>query len=132
MSFDIMLQHFTGGECSTFPRALVESSFGPFVVHRTDSFIRVRYPDDSGADMWFDNVENIDHIMFNHCGGNTFTKAMFELMKRTGSVIYWPGGRAVVADRSVIDTLPPDIVKALGTPTVISAPQEIRDAIART
>ena len=87
MSFDIMLQRFENGRSVTFPRSLVDEIFGSHVVHRDPYFIRVRYPDRSGADIWIGRGEaESNGIMFNHCGGEQFANAFFALLERTGTV----------------------------------------------
>ena len=126
MSFDIMLQRFHDGQSVTFSRKLVDEIFDPFVVHRDPAFIRVRYPDQSGADIWLGaDEEEISGIMFNHCGGEQFADAFFELLKRTGSVIYWPGGGCVVADPDIGKELPSSMTEALGAPITVHSGREI-------
>lgn len=130
MSFDIMLQRFQDGRSATFARTIVDEIFDPFVVHRDPSFIRVKYPDRSGADIWIGEDEaETSAIMFNHCGGEQFANAFFELLKRTGSVIYWPGGGCVVVDPGVAKELPADMVKALGAPKVVHSGRDIFECI---
>lgn len=130
MSFDIMLQRFENGQSAVFGRRVVDEIFDPFVVHRDPSFIRVKYPDRSGADIWIGEDEtDIGGIMFNHCGGEQFANAFFELLRRTGSVIYWPGGGCVVADPAVAEELPARMVQALGEPKVVRSGRDIFECI---
>ena len=57
---------------------------------------------------------------------------MFTLMKCVDGVIYWPGGGCVVANKSAIDDMPPDMIAALGTPIVVSSGKEIFEIIRRS
>ena len=61
-----------------------------------------------------------------------FMKALFDVLERSSGVIYWPGGGCVVADRTVIDELPPDMIESLGIPSIVKSGQEIFDRIAQS
>ena len=114
MSFDIWFQRFQYGQPSPLPGSVVDKLFGPFVVHDGGSFIRVRFPDGSGADIWGKQRPAFSGLTFNHCGGEQFANAFYELLKRTASAIYWPEGGCVVADSSVIPQLPDFLTSSLG------------------
>lgn len=63
-----------------------------------------------GTDIGIDDKSVISHLMFNHCGGDTFYQALYELADRTGSIIYWPAPRPsnVVTKEAVIRDVPPE------------------------
>lgn len=50
----------------------------------------------------------IQHMMFNHCGGEAFDDDMYKLAQRTGSIIHWPDANPifVYTDEAVLDELP--------------------------
>lgn len=130
MSFDIFLLKHQHGEGRTFPTAIMDEVFADFIVHREETFVRVQYPDESEADIWYKvTEEEIDCVMFNHCVGEQFSDAMFELLKRIDGVICWPGGGCVVANQSAIDDMPPELIATFGTPIIVSSGNEISEVI---
>ena len=134
MSFDIFLAHFQNGEVTSFKRDVFDELFDAFVVGRRDAgFMRVRFPD-GGADIYVDDTELLSGMMFNHCGGDEFFDALFELARRTSSVIFWPGiGRtSVIADPAVLSHLPADFIKSCGEPVLVHDRDGITDAIRDT
>jgi hypothetical protein len=74
----------------------------------------------------------IQHVMFNHCGGDAFFADMYSLAERTESIIHWPDAEAIYVytneairkqlpegvfddSRSVLVRSGTDIVKAIET-----------------
>lgn len=51
---------------------------------------------------------SIQHVGFNHCGGDALFQGMYELAHRTGSIIHWPDIEPifVYADESILGELP--------------------------
>jgi hypothetical protein len=133
MTFSLYMQAFRDGRLAPISRATVDAEFDPYVVDRDPAFIRIRYPDQSGAEIWMNGGKGeLDNITFKHCGGEAFSHALYSLAKRTGSVIYWPGGGCVVTDPAVTSSLPYDLVATLGTPMVVKSGAEIFDHIAKS
>jgi len=137
MSFDIFLQCFRKGQPATFKREIFEDIFLPHCAdlkgYRSDpKFMRAEFPDGGGSDIHsgndydvlrmqlehgelpagtdigVDDKSIIDHMMFNHCGGDMFFQALYELANRTQSVILWPseGPSTVVTNEAVLKELP--------------------------
>ena len=50
----------------------------------------------------------IQHMTFNHCGGDAFSEGMYALAQRTGSIISWPDDDPifVYTDETVLKELP--------------------------
>jgi hypothetical protein len=50
----------------------------------------------------------IQHVMFNHCGGDAFFEDMYRLAKHTNSIIHWPDAEPVYVytDESALGELP--------------------------
>jgi hypothetical protein len=134
MSFDIFVQCFRNGGVATFKRAVVEEIFESFAVgygrHRTC----VRFPDGSGANIYLADGDELDSIMFNHCGGDAFFDALYQLTDRIKGVIYWPGVgvSSAITDAAVLEHLPADFVEGCGPPAVAHDRDGITDAIRRS
>lgn len=115
MSFDVYLQCFRNGECAYFKRGVFEAIFLPHskyvAAYRKDpSFLRVDYPDGAGSDIYCGQDVEINHLTFNHGGGQALFQAIYELAKQTRSVIYWPSDApsAVVTEDITRNDLPKD------------------------
>jgi hypothetical protein len=132
VSFDIWFQRFKLGQPAPLLVSVVDALFEPFVIHDGGSFVRVRFPDGSGADIWGKQRPAGSGLTFNHCGGAQFSDAFFELLKRTDSVIFWPCGGCVVADPSVVPDLPPHLVETFGTPKVVKSGADIFECITKS
>jgi hypothetical protein len=134
MSFDIFVQCFRNKEPATFKRAIFDEIFDSFVVDQRKHFLRVRYPDGSGSDIYVDDDDNLESIMFNHCGGDAFFEALYLLAKRTKAVIFWPNVDhiSVVTDAETLQHLPSKFVDEDGRPEVVSNGEAITDAIRRS
>ena|SRR5579863_3815512 len=135
MSFDIFLAHFENGEVRTFKREIFDRLFGAFTVGTPEpKFMRVRFPDGGGADIYVENKSDLSGMMFNHCGGDAFYDALYELIRQTGSVVFWPGvGRtSVIADPAVVEHLPANFIESCGQPVLVRDKNGITDAIQDT
>lgn len=117
MSFDIFLQCFRKGEPESVPRALFESIFLPHAVpaeayKKDPGYMVVEYPDNSGASIYTsygdDDPAQAGSFMFNHCGGESFWRDLYELADRSKSIIYWPSEKSiyVYTDEAVVKDVP--------------------------
>ena len=124
------------GEIATFKRAIVEEIFGPYAIRRGsgNGIGRVKYPDGSGAEIYGDNQEELDGVMFTHCGGDAFFDGLYQLADRIKGVIYWPGvGRAsAITDMTVQEHLPAEFIEGCGPPVLVQDRDGITDAIQRS
>jgi hypothetical protein len=134
MSFDIFLQCFRDKAPATFERSNFEDVFGAYIVSRESNpgFVGVKFPDGSHADVYISELENIDGLMVNHCGGDAFFQALYQLADRTKSSIYWPGSApsSVVTDDATVLHLPEGFAENFGT-TVVKDGAGIIGAIQR-
>ena len=154
MSFDIFLQCMRNGNVATFNRSIFEELFGAYVVARRPGFMRVDFnhiPETpspveesdnvcrivdltkiDGGEIYVDDSDEIDGGMFNHCGGDRFWQALYELARRTGSVIYWPaeGPASAVADEAIIGHMPADMIKVVGPVQIVGSGSELAEYIA--
>jgi hypothetical protein len=131
MSFDIFVQCFRNGEMATFKRTVFEEIFGPFIVSREPKFARVQFSDGGGAEIYLDDSDEQSSLMFNHCGGDAFFDALYQLTDRIKGVIHWPGEgpSSVVTDAAVLAHLPADFVEGVGPPALVHDRDGITDAI---
>ena len=115
MSFDIFLQCFRKGEPEPISLELFESIFLPHATHpkayKDDpGYLTLEYPDGSGGVLYCGGIATDGHMMFNHCGGESFWADIYQLAERTGSVIFWPSAKppsAVVTNEAILKELPP-------------------------
>ena len=107
MSFDIFLLCLRNGEAATFKRSVVAEIFGPHAYGDPD-FSNVTFPDGGGSCLYVDDGDDIQCIMFNHCGGDDFFQALYDLADRTKSVIFWPDTRpsSAITDEATWAHLP--------------------------
>ena len=133
MSFEIYISCFRDGEPSTFPRALAEKIFGSYTTSKKDdpSWV-LTFPDGDKSELNLGPEPQIDGFMVNRpTGSPELWNGIIEILKRTSSVLYWPGEATacVVADAAVIPHLPPDMVESIGTPVVTTDSEKIQDVI---
>ena len=136
MSFDIFVQCFRNREVATFKRAVVEEIFGPYVTRRGPGgeIERVKYSDGGGAEIYGDKQDDLVGISFDHCGGDAFFDALFQLADRIKGVVHWPGvgPSSVITDAAVLEHLPADFVEGCGPPALVHDRDGITDAIQRS
>jgi hypothetical protein len=134
MSFDIFLVCLNQGGVATFPRSIVENAFGPFIESRTATNWKLV---DSLADVWIGEDEaETDGFMVSRPPGNEdhpFWAALLDVMRETQTVLHWPTDgpkpHAVVANQSVIAHMPADMIKAVGTPAIVTKPGDFLERI---
>ncbi len=129
MSFDIFLGCFKNADAAPFPRSLLERAFASFIEKKEQTSWKLV---NSLADVWVTDQAEIAGFMVSRPPGDDhpFWPALFDFMRQTGSVLYWPGGDGtVVTDAAVIPNLPVDMIKALGEPIIVTSPAEITDLI---
>jgi len=124
MSFDIFITRYQGGEAHSFPRIILENAFGGFTDRSDPTSWRMS---DSYAVIYVDDADEVDGFGVNRPPYNEhpFWPALVDVLRQTGSALYWGIGRFVVADQAVIADLPPDMIKTLGPPMVTTSVSEI-------
>lgn len=126
MSFDLFLQNFRRGESATFPRAVVDSAFKEYIKEMDPEFSMLNFPDGGSSEIYIDEGAEISGFMIAQPAGSPeLWRGLLGILKRTGAVLFWPDGGAVVADESVIQDLPESVIEVVGTPTVVHEPEEI-------
>src|SRR5579871_4521263 len=115
MSFDIFVQCFRNGDVAMFKRSVFEEIFGRFTVSREPNFALTKFPDGSGADIYVDDSDELDSIMFNHCDGDAFFDALYQLTDRIKGIIYWADEApcSAITDAAVLEHLPEALVEGV-------------------
>ncbi len=130
MSFDIFLVCVKDGEATAFKRSLFEDIFSRGAIDPRLPFTNVVYGDGGAQISGADEDEDIESLSFDHCGGDTFFAALYELADRSGSVVVWPGEERVLAvtRQAMIAHLPADMGE-LGPPHIVSNGRELEECI---
>lgn len=133
MSFDIFLGCYRNGEPATFKRSAFNEIFDVKTDERDPGYEVVEYPDGSGGAVYLHErgKDEIEHMMFNHCGGDTFWAKVYELLYVTQSLIYWPsdGSGYAVASTAALKHLPADLVEEAGKVKIVHNARELEDLI---
>ena len=124
MSFDVWVGCFQNGDIATFPRAIVERAFADIADRSDPATWRLA---DSGGTLYIG--EEAGFAVNRPPGYDEFWEAIVDVLRQTPSVLYWPGKGCVIADPSVAAHLHPDLVAAVGTPTVTTDVAEILELI---
>jgi hypothetical protein len=132
VSFDIYLLCVRNGEPATFKRSVVTEIFGPHAYGDPD-FSNVTFPDGSGSCIYVARDDDIESMGFNHCGGNDFFQALYELGDRTKSIIFWPDTRPsfAVTDEATLAHLPLDFEQDFGPGQIVRNGRELQEYIFR-
>jgi hypothetical protein len=130
MSFDIFLVCVKNGEAAAFTRSLFEDIFSRGAINPRLPFTNVVYGDGGAQIFGADEDEDIQSLSFNHCGGDTFFAALYELADRSGSVVFWPGEERVLAvmSQAMIAHIPADMDE-LGPAHVVANGRELQNRI---
>lgn len=131
MSFDVFLQRCRDGQPATFPRAIFEERFGPYVAERGRHFARVQYPDRACADIYLGDEENIRGMMFNRFGGDAFFDGLYRITDRVKGVVLWPDAapNCAVTDVAALEHLPEDLLRTCGPALVVREGKAMKDAV---
>jgi hypothetical protein len=137
MSFEVFLQTFKGGDNATFERAIAERLFAPYVHEVLSEQWDVRLPDGSPSlgQIFVDQEPLIDSLhVLRPPGDIGFWDAMYQLMKETGALLYWPGEPlCAVTDAAVLEELPAgfveEVVERDGPIPIVTSGQELWDVI---
>ncbi len=133
MSFDIFLMCFHDGEHVPLERPLVAKILNQHAIDPDPTLYNVTYADDGGAFIYGAEDDDVQSLMFNHCGGAIFFATLFELARQTESVIVWPASEPsiTVTSATTLAHFPKDFEDGIGPAVVVNSGQELEDYIFR-
>ena|ERR1700722_8283646 len=143
MSFSIYVSTVNNDDGNTFDRAIVERAFKDIAVKQTRGYWNLRSPDGyiASATIFIEDQPKISGFSANrppsYSGFPKFWNAMFEILRQTRTIMFWPAAkgphpRCCVADLALVPDLPSDLTDALGKPAIVSSGAEIEAAITLT
>jgi hypothetical protein len=135
MSFDLELIAFKEGEPASFEVSIVNDALDPFIRSRDDDGLcHLAFPDGGGGEMFaFDEGEiETSDISIGRASGTDIYDALYQILARTHSVLFWSFGGCVVADASVIADLPEGFTDELGDPILVKSGADIAAAVVAT
>lgn len=130
MSFDVVLICIRKGEAATFNRTLFEEIFCREAIDPQLPLTSITYHDGGAQIDGAEDGDEIENLVFHHCGGETFYAALHELADRSGSVVLWPakGRQIAVTRQAIVAHLPPDLAD-LGPPYIVANGRELAACI---
>ena len=135
MGFDVFVQIFQNREFAGIPRQCVRDAFGAHLSEPEPNFWQLRYDDANSCDLYLTAHDSDASLVrgvtvSRPCGDQRLWDALASILALGDVVLYCPAGRApLVAHTSVTQHLPPDMVKALGQPVVVTSGREIQHEI---
>jgi len=143
MSFSIYVSTMNNDDENMFDRSVVERAFRDISVDQTGGYWNLRSPDGriASTTIFIEDKLKISGFSANrppsYSGFPKFWNAMFEILRQTRTIIFWPAAkgphpRCCVADLALVPDLSSDLTNALGKPAIVSAGAEIEAAIALT
>ena len=133
MSFDLVLRCLDHGKVSTFPRSILEEAFAPFIESRDDGSWKLS---DCLTDVWPEGQADCEGFWLSRQPGDEhhpFWSALLAVMRQTQTVLFWPSvgpkPHGVVAAASVIAHMPESMVRVIGTPKIVTKPEEFWEFI---
>ena len=139
MSFDIYISALSGGKITTIKRSIVTDAFAELIGIVDRVGWQLILPDWGlcSGHFYIDDSLDVDSFSINRPPlVPVFAAALYTVMRQTPTVLMWPGigpdPRCCVADPAVIKEMPPDMIEALGMPTVVHSGEEIIDCISRS
>lgn len=108
MSFDIFVIRVENGHEAPIPLPILERAFDRFVEFREPAGWGLLFPDGGRSFLYMREDSANHHFSINRpTSSPDLWAGLFEILRQTGSVLYWPGGGSVVADEAVIPHLTP-------------------------
>ena len=135
MSDPLLITCVAGRAASTFARNLFEEIFCRHAIAPKLPLLEVTYLDGGATEIYGGDEDPIETISFHRFGGDTFWAAIFELARRTGSVVYWPGEPpwAAIVDSLIVEELPEGFKEPEnGQPILAANPKELEQCFIRS
>jgi len=121
-------KHVAGGGLAPLDESAMENIFGQHAPQKRDGCWIVDLGNREGGELYYDAGDSC--AMFAHFGGPRLIALIFEFLKQTGTVAYWPDEApcGAVADVRALATLPQDMVDMI-RPVVVACPEELERTI---
>ena len=136
MSFDLFLNAVQDGEGGVIDRKIVERAFAPLVEDTSsDSWALVIPPgtEPSAGVVSIDLGDEIEGFSVNRPPfAPAFWAALYEVMRQTSTLLYWPGpdeGCGCVANADALEHVDPDMAEELGQIPVLTSAQMLGDYV---
>lgn len=130
MGNNLWLQKWENGAWVALDMDALADVFGQHTSSR-DGSCWVLDLGDGGGELYYRPGDN--SAMFAHFGGARLIALIFDYLKRTCSIAFWPdeAPSGAVADAAAMVALPQDMVDAIA-PVLVSSPVELEKAICRS
>ena len=133
MSFDIFVIRSENGKVAPIPLEVIEQAFGPFIKYREPAGWELSFPDGGRSFVYIKEDDGKHGFNVNRPASSPeLWTALLDILRVPGTVLFWPGGGAVVGDNSLILHLMPAIAEIFGTPIVARDGAEIVKLIERS
>jgi hypothetical protein len=130
MSFEAFVQCFKDGESAGIPRQQIREAFGSFLSDRGDDW-HLFYDAANSCDVMLtidDTEETLvqGFTVTRPCGDERFWDSMASILRLGNVVLYFPAScPPLIADASVAQHLPPNMIEAMGQPKRVTSGKEI-------
>jgi len=138
MSFGIYVSALSGGKLTTIKRSIAADAFADFIGIVDQYGWQLTLPGWGlcHGRFYIRDSPDIEGFSINRPPlVPVFMDALYTVMRQTPTVLMWPAlgpdPRCCVADPAVIKEMPPDMIEALGMPTLVHSGQEIIACISR-
>ena len=128
MGWEIWITCFHEGGLGKFPREIVDRAFEPFSTRHENGSWSLNERSGivyAGVEPEISGFSVHRPPEWEH----PFWPSLIGLLKQTTCVLYWPGNGCVVADESVIPHISADFDETMGTPTVTTDIDVIKEMI---
>jgi len=127
LSFDLFVGCFRNGERSTFPRALIEEHFGPFVSAREPGCLTLSFGANCQSYLFVDDAADVDGFNINRPVPSTqLYDALLSVLRSDSLALYLSGNCPPLIGKSEVSSqLPEALVASLGKPVLLSSSDEI-------
>lgn len=139
MSFEVFVQCFSRGEFDGIPVANIHQAFGNKLAKEEGAWWNLCYDEQNQSKVhmqFLPRDRNLVHFFSVHrpCGDLRLWESLLAILKRGNSVLYFPAKKPplLVAQDSVSEHLPKDMMAAMGPITRVGCAQDILDAIKRS
>lgn len=135
MSFDLYLQAFDGGRPAGIPLERLRESFGAQLVELEEDYWQLQFGFDASTDVFLQELpgrRELAHGLAFHrpCPDPRFFQALWKLLGNPGTILYYPEGAAPLARDSLAgESMPAELLRSLGQPTLVEDAAAISQAI---